>query len=281
MSYTRAVDELAARLRALHEQTGLSGVRFARRLGWAQSKVSRIANGRQHPTEQDVREWAHAAGASADTLAALLAILERAQDEYASWRRQLRRGEVASKQDQVAELEQASRVRVFEAVVINGLLQTVEYARHILTAAYLAGGVDTTPDDIADAARRRIRRQGILYDPGRVHIIMGEAALYYRTCPPEVMRGQLDRLLALLDLDTARIGLIPFDTTLPVVPSHVFAMYDDDQVVVEIYSAELTLRTARDVELYARIWEILDAAAVYGEAAKAIVRRALAALAEV
>jgi transcriptional regulator with XRE-family HTH domain len=277
--YTKAAEELGARLRALRQAVpGLSGARLAYRLEWAQSKVSRIETGRQLPTEEDLTAWLDTVGAPADQYAPLFATLAAARDEYATFRRQLRRGAVAVKQDDLRALEAATQVRSFENVVIPGLLQTAEYARHILTAAYVAAAVDVDDEDLAEATRRRLRRQEILYTPGRVRLIIGEAALYYRTCPPDVMRGQLDRLLTLLDLDSARIGVVPFDRTLPVVPSHDFAIYDD-VVVVEIFSAELMLRDKADVALYARIFDTLDGYATYGDEARAVVRRAIEALA--
>ncbi|MBI1758795.1 MAG: helix-turn-helix domain-containing protein [Actinobacteria bacterium] len=277
-AYTKAAEELGARLRTLRQAVpDLSGARLAARLEWAQSKVSRIETGRQLPTEEDLTAWLAAVEAPNDQFAPLFSALSAARDEYATFRRQLRRGAVAVKQDDLHALEAATHVRSFETVVIPGLVQTAEYARHMLTAAYRAAAVDAADDDLADATRRRLRRQEILYAPGRVHLIIGEAALYYRVCPPNVLRGQLDRLLTLLDLDSARIGIVPFDRTLSVVPSHDFAIYDD-VVVVEIFSAELILRDTADVALYGRIFDILDEHAAYGDEARAVVRRAINAV---
>ena len=45
---------LATRLRELRAATGLSGNRFAQRIGWVQSRVSKLETGVQIPTEADI-----------------------------------------------------------------------------------------------------------------------------------------------------------------------------------------------------------------------------------
>ncbi|MCA1672296.1 MAG: DUF5753 domain-containing protein, partial [Actinobacteria bacterium] len=49
-----------------------------------------------------------------------------------------------------------------------------------------------------DAVAARMQRQQVLYRTGkRFHFLIAESALRTRLCPPEVMIGQLDRLVAL------------------------------------------------------------------------------------
>ena len=63
----------------------------------------------------------------------------------------------------------------------------------------------------------------------------------YRLCPPEVLAGQLDRLVSLSTLTTIRFGVIPFEAQLPVAPVHGFYVYDERMVQVEHLTAELKL----------------------------------------
>lgn len=53
----RARSELGARLRELRCVVGLTGLQLADALAWPASKVSKIEDGRQIPTDDDVRAW--------------------------------------------------------------------------------------------------------------------------------------------------------------------------------------------------------------------------------
>src|SRR5258708_27784957 len=72
----------------MREATGLSGVAFAQRLGWQQSRLSKLETGRQFPGADDIAAWAAAAGADP---APLLDQLGRAKAEHATWAEQYRR----------------------------------------------------------------------------------------------------------------------------------------------------------------------------------------------
>src|SRR5258708_8462252 len=72
----------------MREAPGLSGVAFAQRLGWQQSRLSKLETGRQFPGADDIAAWAAAAGADP---APLLDQLGRAKAEHATWAEQYRR----------------------------------------------------------------------------------------------------------------------------------------------------------------------------------------------
>ncbi len=78
---------LGARLRGLRAREGMSGVGLAARLGWGQSKVSRIETGRQIPTENDVRAWGAATSLDASSVDELLDQLRKLRTEHIAWRR--------------------------------------------------------------------------------------------------------------------------------------------------------------------------------------------------
>jgi Domain of unknown function (DUF5753) len=106
----------------------------------------------------------------------------------------------------------------------------------------------------------------VLYDPAKhFRFLLTEAALRTRTCLPAALRGQLDRLMAVSGLDTVELAILPFDATLPVVPSHGFWIFDEEIVLVETLSAELTLRDSDEVALFGHIFEMLWDVAVGGE----------------
>jgi transcriptional regulator with XRE-family HTH domain len=274
-AYTRAAEDLGRRLRALRESTGESGVRFARRLGWPQSRLSKIENGRQTPTEADIEAWCQAASASAEQRADLLAALAEVHEEYVSWRQQVRRGAFAAKQTELAELEAAARrIRNYEIATLPGLVQIPEYAKHAMVIAGRAAGLEFEAAEVEQAIAGRMRRQEALYQAGRVELLIRETALTWPACPPDTTAAQLDRLAALAGLSTARIGIIPAAAPAAVLPAHGFWIYDDEVVVVEILSAELMLRAPRDIDLYQRAWDRLVTQAVFGDEARALIHAA-------
>jgi transcriptional regulator with XRE-family HTH domain len=127
--------ELASRLRGLREDAGLSTTRLAAVLGWSQSKVSKIENGRTKPAVSDVEAWLTAVEAPADQRAELLDIAESVQVASIIWDRTLRGGREEHQRTIGRLLDEACDMRVFQSAVVPGLLQTAEYARRVLGLA--------------------------------------------------------------------------------------------------------------------------------------------------
>ncbi|MGI5127543.1 helix-turn-helix domain-containing protein [Pseudonocardia sp. CA-107938] len=267
-----AREALGARLRELRRAAGLTGAELASSLGWPTSKISKLENARQTPSEGDIRAWTERTG-RADLTADLTASLHTLEAQYADLQRLMRRG-LAANQQRFGDSESSARLlRVFEPGVIPGLLQTADYARSqfVDTESY----AQTGSVDIDAAVQVRMQRQEILYRADkRFHLILTEATLRYRPCPPEVMLGQLDRLIALAALPTIKLGIIGFDTV-GVSPLHGFWIFDDDQVKVEVYSAELTLAQPTEVAIYRRVFDQLAEAASYGREARLIITRVI------
>lgn len=263
---------LGQRLRELRRKAGLTGQQLAESLSWPPSKISKLENGRQTPTDADIQAWAQATD-GVDEADALLASLHTLEAQYAEWQRVLGTG-MGQHQNQLAEVEQRVRfIRAFTVTVIPGLLQTAEYARERLTEGI---HIHKVPNDLDEAVRGRIQRQEILYRPDkRFHFVLTEAALRVRRCSPEVMLGQLDRLISLGALPNVKLGVIGFSTRYTIGPRHGFWLLDDEKVLVETYSAELDLRQPQEIELYAKVFEELATIASYGRAARSIITRAI------
>ena len=263
---------LGKRLRELRQQAGLSGKQLAESLSWPPSKISKLENGRQTPTDDDLRSWTSGTG-NDDQLEALLASLHTLEIQHAEWQRQLRGG-LRPHQHALAEIDAKTHVfRVFEPATIPGLLQTAEYAR-----ARFAEGVQlfNTPNDIDYAVRTRLQRQEMLYRRDkRFHFVLTEAALRYRRCAIEVLLAQLDRLMSLSALPNVKLGIIGFETQYVVGPWHAFWLRDKDRVTIETFSAELNLAQPQEIELYVRVFEQLAAVASYGRSARAIITRVI------
>ncbi|MFI9380586.1 helix-turn-helix domain-containing protein [Kutzneria sp. NPDC052558] len=271
-SVHEARDALGKRLRELRTAANLSGRQLAESLSWPPSKVSKLENGKQTPTDDDIRAWTTATGSEGEA-AALLASLHTLEIQHAEWQRQLKTG-LKPHQQEIADLDARTRFfRAFESTFIPGLLQTAEYAR-----ARFAQSVTVLKvrNDIDEAVAARIKRQEILYRADkRFHFVLTEATLRYRLCPPAVMLGQLDRLISLSALPNVKLGIIGFETAYVVAPAHGFWLLDDDRAMVETFSAELNLAQPQEIELYGGIFESLAAVASYGRSARAIIMRVI------
>lgn len=279
-SGTSSVDEarsaLGKRLRELRQQAGLSGKQLAESLSWVGSKVSKIENGKQTPTDDDIRAWTGATRTE-DQTASLLAALHNLELQHAEWQRVLKAG-MKSHQTRLSQIDQKTKFyRGFDNTVIPGLLQTPEYARARFAQVVM---VHKVPNDINEAVKARMQRQEILYRPDkRFHFVLTEAALRYRLVSPDIMLGQLDRLLNISTMRNVKLGIIGFDTQYVTDPRHGFWVLGNDLVRVETYSAELNLRQPQEIELYSSIFEYHAAVASYGAAARAIIGRVMEELA--
>lgn len=271
-TYQRAREALGLRLRDLRRDARLTGRQLAAQHGWDPSKVSKIENGRQTPSDDNLEAWTLACGRP-ELASELIAALRSLETHYVQYRRLLRAGMTAGQQA-FGELERdASTIRNFESTLVSGLLQTPAYARY-----RLAEGVeyDGAPDDLEHAVAARLERQHVLYQPGkRFHFVLTEATLRYRLCPPEVMAGQLDRLVVLSNVPSIHFGVTPFAAHLPVAPLHGFWVFDDRLVKVENVTAALNINQPSEVSSYLRVFHRLAEVASYGPEARAIITRVL------
>ncbi|MGW7056332.1 helix-turn-helix domain-containing protein [Streptomyces sp. NPDC054887] len=276
--FQQARAALGVRLRALRESSPggrLTGARLAQVLGWPHSKVSKLENGRQTATVQDLRAWAEGTGhpEAAEELLARLAGLE---SHIRSWRRQLASGHRAVQDAISTEFARSTTFRAWENSMIVGALQTADYARNIFSRY---SDLQQSPRDTEDAVRARLRWQESLYRPGtKYHIVMWEAALHAQVCPPSVLAAQLDRLAGVIGLDTVELGIVPFTAALRIPPANGFWIFDDRLAIVEDWHAELWIDDAASIAVYSKVWSTLSASAVYGADAHAVISRARRAL---
>ncbi|MEU5091737.1 helix-turn-helix transcriptional regulator [Streptomyces sp. NPDC021356] len=275
--FQTAREALGARLRELRAEAALEGKALAAALGWQTSKVSRLQNGKQTPSREDLTAWARAVSRPdvEAELHGLLATLDMKQ-RHRTWRRQLAGGHRGRQEIAVRQTEATKLIRGLEISRVPGLFQTPEYARHIFDANAAFRQIPPTTDA---AVEKRMRRQEALYNPGKsFRFILCEAALYHRPCPVDVMAEQLDRLYGLAGQRRIELGIIPFSAQLRRTPAHAFWIYDRRLVIVETISEELWLTGDEDVELYERAFDWLAESAEYGAPARRLIGRARASL---
>lgn len=268
---------LAERLKRLRKDAGLTGAQLAGQLGWkSRSRVPKLERGQQMPSEDDITRWAQACGHPKE-IPALLDLLSEAQAVHEQWRHKLRRGHAALQAEFDKLVRSAVRIRNFEIMTVPGLLQTADYARYRMLEAVRLH--DFAESDVERSVAARMRRQEVLYDVSRTfEFIMCEAALRYLLCPPQVMAGQLDRLLAVSGLGNVTLAIIPPGRVLDVAPMVGFLTADDITVVETFTSEEKYIGS--ESAAYDKIADALMDEAVTGDEARRLIAEAAASLRE-
>ena len=271
-SADQARASLGIRLRDIRRDAGLSGTELARLENWQPSKITKIEHGRQTPSEADLRAWCERCRALSE-LPDLIAAVRSIETQFAEWRRVIRGGIRRRQEASAAVYDRARLFRIYEPVVIPGLLQTRDYALSVLSTSISFFRV---PDDAEESADARIQRQRVLtHGDRRFHMLLGEQCLHTDIGGTDIMADQLEHLLSLLKLPRMRLGIIPFDAPYRVPLNNGFWIMDEALVQFDTYTAELSLVRPDEIELYGRAFERLAALAVYGAEARAMIDAAL------
>lgn len=264
---------LGARLRGLRKDAGyVSGRAFARATSWQESKVSRIENGKQRPSEDDIRVWCQTTG-KGDQLGDLVAIVRHVDELWLEWRRQLQTGVEKRQQRAIPVYVKTAVFRIWHPTVVWGTLQTAAYASEVFKQGVSYYEI---PNDAEAAVAKRLERQQYLYQGDRIfNVLLAEQALYTNFGGPEVMKGQLDRLLAVMRLPRLSLGIVPKAARTSIWLGNAFSMFDDRLVLVETYSAEFSVTQPREIELYTKAFALLKQSAVYGTAVRDLIFTAI------
>jgi len=240
----------------------------------SQASVSRLETGKVTPSVATLEKILDALEAPKSTRARTLDHLHALLSELSSWESVVRTG-LRRKQEEVRKLEAASKtIRIFQAALVPGLLQTASYAERVLT---LAGERWGGAPDIEAAVAARLQRQSLLMDTSKIlDFVVMEPVLRARICPAGAMATQLERLIHIAGLPNVHLVILPCDAEMPAVPLNSFVLFDDRLVIVETFTNELVLRDPRDVGVYVRTFEGFRAASLSGRGAQARLRQILA-----
>jgi transcriptional regulator with XRE-family HTH domain len=204
--------QLAAALRGLREQAGLTQDQTIERLlqtggRWSAPKLSRIEQHEQGVRPRDVEQLLDVYGVidSADR-EPLLTLAAKARER--DWVAQFGVDLPESTQTLASVEAGAVEIRQFETLLIPGLLQTTDYTRAVIEVA------NTTPEPPLEAERRisrRMTRQHILRrpTPPAFHVILDEGILRRPVGPRSVMRDQLRKLVDLADASYLTMQVLP------------------------------------------------------------------------
>ncbi|MET7334295.1 helix-turn-helix transcriptional regulator [Nonomuraea sp. NPDC005650] len=193
---------LGETLRELRAASGLKLDEVAAQLHCSRGKVSNVENGNSLVTPGYVRDALALYGADEPTRQRCIQLIMDARTE--PWWKPFR--QVLG--DYVIYETEARVIRYWQAQVVPGLLQTLDYAR-----VTIAADRPWEEDDVVQLrARARIARQWVLTDeadPLIVDAIVSEDALHRPVGGAAVMAEQLARLLEVGGRPTVSVRVVP------------------------------------------------------------------------
>ncbi|ONM47631.1 DUF5753 domain-containing protein [Nocardia donostiensis] len=209
MSPTVAAWELTLRIREQGKSRGVKASAIQKALDVSAAYWSQVMNYRGVLTEEKLRQLMDLLEFEPDEQAELLAL--RAVAKQRGWWAEYS----ALFNDELMRfygLEHgAQHIRSIEAGVIQGLLQSEDYIRALMSSIVSAG----RPTEAEQRVRARLRRQQRLSgdDPLHLSVVLGQAALMQQVGGPDVQRDQLRHLLELVDRhpDTLDLRVVPFN----------------------------------------------------------------------
>jgi transcriptional regulator with XRE-family HTH domain len=268
---------LAAHLRQLRAEAGLSPNEARARLDCSDSKISRLERGEVPLRERDVADLLYLYGIDAEDIDAYRGLVR--QSNQSGWWHQF--DDVLPKWfDKFIGLQEAaSLIRTYEVLLVPGLLQTPEYALAV------AQGDDqlTDPHVVRRRTELRLARQELLTYPEAptVWAILEEAVLHRQVADRAVMCGQLQHLGALAERPNVQIQIIPFDAPTGVTTGSPFTHLRFDPpslpeiVYLEHGSGALYLDKEKETERYRSILDVLLNAADCPEVSLARIHAAI------
>jgi transcriptional regulator with XRE-family HTH domain len=181
----------------------MSGDEAAKQLGWSTSKLSRIEIGRNPPRPADLVKLLDLCGVTDQAKRDELGVLLREAKRKGWWQLY---SDIPYSTFIGLEAE-ATSMLTYEQV-IPGLFQTEDYARAIITGTIPAVDAET----LEERVEVRMTRQGVLGKdrPLQVRAVLDESCIRRMVGGPEVMRGQVNRLLALGELPNVIVQVLPF-----------------------------------------------------------------------
>jgi transcriptional regulator with XRE-family HTH domain len=202
--------QLGILLRELRDNADRTGVQASAHLGCSPGKMSMIENGKQRVTVEEVAALLDFYGSDDSAAAEALRLAAVPWPRRRKRRRALYQEAIPQTTRRYIAVESdATEIVAYDNAVINGLLQTEDYARTLLRAgAPYAGN-----QEINAKLEIRLNRQHKLLreeDPVRLDVIIDEACLHRVIGGPEVMRGQLAHLLDMSERENVRLQVLPF-----------------------------------------------------------------------
>jgi transcriptional regulator with XRE-family HTH domain len=258
---------LAAELRGIRESKGKSGDTVAAALKWSPSKISRYERARTGLRPREVERLLDYYEITGPRRELLLGLAEDAAQK--GWWEEFT-DSLSEDYKQFIGLEhEATSMAIWHVDVVTGLLQTEEYARHIIGSYSRVEPV--APGMIGRLVRVRMRRQQVLDRDGlQLSVVLDESVLKRRIGDEAVMYDQLQRLVKEADRPNLTLQVLPLDAQHSVFGES-FVIFgfgqDADAMLQDVVSTEhlrsgFTLEGERDTYLHRIAFPMLVEAAL-------------------
>jgi Domain of unknown function (DUF5753) len=170
---------------------------------------------------------------------------------------------------------EASLLKVYQALLVPGLLQTEDYMRAVIKAVR----PESTQAQLDKRVAGRLERQQLLRDSDapRYWAVIDEAVLYRPVGGAKVMQSQLEQLDELGALPHVTLQVMPFAAGAHAGMEGPFLIFgfpeqaDPDVVYVENNTAEVYLEEPVDVDRYRVMFDHLRASALGPDATRALI----------
>jgi transcriptional regulator with XRE-family HTH domain len=261
------------RLREVRVAARLSGKEMAARLGWPSSKVSRLENGVQAVSADDLTRWLAVAEAAPRTVDLVMAEWGAIDARYRKARSQRRSESLATVRQRLELSYTVVSLRWYATAWIPGPLQTRAYARRIFESFQPLDPNPADPGELWDL-RARIAETLTTRAFGRFHFLLLETLLDNRIYPADVWCEQVNHLIRLSLAGSVQIGILPLSSGLAAsVLSYPFTIWDDERLATDTIVGIVELTGAREVGVAVRAFERLWADALLGADARMLLAR--------
>ncbi|MFD3483848.1 MULTISPECIES: helix-turn-helix domain-containing protein [unclassified Streptomyces] len=263
---------LGQELRRLREVKGMTAEEVAERLLVSQSKISRLENGRRSISQRDVRDLCGVYEVEDKRIVESLMQMAKDSRQQGWWHAF---GDIPYSVYIGLETDAAS-LRVYESLIVPGLLQTREYAQAVIEGMW----PEESAGDVEKRIQIRLKRQDRLtdpHDPLRFWAVIDEALLRRVVGGPQIMADQLKHLSQLSAQPHVTLQVVPYDAGAHPGMYGKFAILEFQEasdatvVYLEGVTSDLYLEKANDVQSYTVMYEHLRAKALSAEHSRAFI----------
>lgn|SRR5690606_19137868 len=267
---------LAAVLRSLRKERGLSRDAVAERMGCSAPTITRIEAALVGARISDVTMLLDIYEVPAHSREVLLQLARDARKR--GWWDKLSDTIPEYFQSYVGLEEDTSSIFGYESEYVPGLFQTEEYARAVM-------GAEPTlapEEELAQNLSIRMKRQELLAspEPPEMWMVLNEAVIRRQVGGKAVMRHQLRHLLELSRQNFVNIQVLGFDSGVHPAMNGGFRVLkfpkpsDPDVVYVEYWRGSIYLETPDDVNAYDRLFDHLRARALGPDETRRLIEQA-------
>src|SRR5215475_4906654 len=267
---------LGSELRRLRESQSMKLEEVAERLGIAPSTLSRIETGKAPTRTAYLNSMLELYGVTEPSQRQVLREMAREGHRKGWWA--VWDGVLPTGFGIMVGLEaEAASLRVYEAQVVHGLLQTEDYARAVMTTVRTL----QTPEEIERLVELRMQRQDVLHrpDPLELWLILDEAVLRRMAGPSPVVLQQLEHLYEASQSPNVTLQILRFNTGLHPALGGSFAIIefperlDPDVVYTEGVTGQAYFEERdREVRAQAETFDLLRASALPPAESRLLVR---------